>query len=112
MEGAFFRLDQIFPGVAQDQWEPHLHRYPWAFADNETLQGRVGSYLLRSPGGTILVDVGVGPQAMGPGGKLLVELENAGVQPDEVDTMWLAHRSRCGPHRTWRRLHSLTGAAG
>jgi ABC-type multidrug transport system fused ATPase/permease subunit len=43
MEGTFFRLDQIFPGVAHDQWETYVRRYPWAFADSETLLGRVGS---------------------------------------------------------------------
>ena len=99
MEGAFFRLDQIFPGVAQDQWEPYVHRYPWAFADRETLRGRVGSYVLRSPGATVLVDTGVGPQAMGPGGKLLVELENAGVHPEDVDTVFLTHLH--GDHLGW-----------
>jgi len=99
MEGAFFRLDQIFPGVAQDQWEPYVHRYPWAFVDRETLWGRVGSYVLRSPEGTVLVDTGVGPQAVGPGGKLLVELENAGIHPEDVDTVFLTHLH--GDHLGW-----------
>jgi glyoxylase-like metal-dependent hydrolase (beta-lactamase superfamily II) len=99
MEGAIFRLDQIFPGVMEDQWEPYLHRYPWAFADRETLRGRVGSYVLRSAGGTVLVDTGVGPQAMAAGGKLLVELENAGVYPEDVDTVFLTHLH--GDHLGW-----------
>src|SRR5215213_9654044 len=99
MEGAFFRLDQIFPGVAQDQWEPYVHRYPWAFVDRETLLGGVGSYVLRSPEGTVLVDTGVGPQAVGPGGKLLVELENAGIHPEDVDTVFLTHLH--GDHLGW-----------
>ena len=99
MEGAFFRLDQIFPGVMEDQWEPYRHRYPWAFADRETLRGRVGSYVLRSPEGTVLVDTGVGPQAMGAGGRLLVELENAGVYPEDVDTVFLTHLH--GDHLGW-----------
>ena len=83
----------------EDQWEPYLHRYPWAFADRETLRGRVGSYVLRSPEGTVLVDTGVGPQAMGAGGKLLVELENAGVRPEGVDTVFLTHLH--GDHLGW-----------
>jgi glyoxylase-like metal-dependent hydrolase (beta-lactamase superfamily II) len=99
IEGAFFQLDQIFPGVMRDQWEPYLHRYPWAFADRETLRGRVGSYVLRSPDGTVLVDTGVGPQAMGAGGKLLGELENAGVYPEDVDTVFLTHLH--GDHLGW-----------
>jgi glyoxylase-like metal-dependent hydrolase (beta-lactamase superfamily II) len=99
VEGAFFKLGQIFPGVMDDQWEPYVHRYPWAFADRETLWGRVGSYVLRSPGGTVLVDTGVGPQAMGQGGRLLVELENAGVGPEDVDTVFLTHLH--GDHLGW-----------
>ena len=99
MEGAFFGLDQIFPGVARDQWDPYVHRYPWAFADRETLRGRVGSYLLRSLEGTVLVDTGVGPQVMGPGGKLLVDLEAAGVDPGDVDTVFLTHLH--GDHLGW-----------
>jgi len=99
MEGAFFRLDQVFPGVLEDQWEPYRHRYPWAFADRETLRGRVGSYVLRSPEGTVLVDTGVGPQAMGAGGRLLVQLENAGVYPVDVDTVFLTHLH--GDHLGW-----------
>jgi glyoxylase-like metal-dependent hydrolase (beta-lactamase superfamily II) len=99
IEGAFFRLDQIFPDVMEDQWEPYLHRYPWAFANRETLRGRVGSYVLRSDGGTVLVDTGVGPQAMGAGGKLLAELENAGVHPEDIDTVFLTHLH--GDHLGW-----------
>jgi glyoxylase-like metal-dependent hydrolase (beta-lactamase superfamily II) len=99
MEGAFFGLDQIFPGVARDQWDPYVQRYPWAFADRDTLRGRVGSYLLRSLEGTVLVDTGVGPQVMGPGGKLLVDLEAAGVDPGDVDTVFLTHLH--GDHLGW-----------
>jgi glyoxylase-like metal-dependent hydrolase (beta-lactamase superfamily II) len=99
IEGAFFKLDQIFPGVTEDQWEPYAHRYPWAFADRDTLRGRVGSYVLRSPDGIVLVDTGVGPQAMGQGGNLLVELENAGVRSEEVDTVFLTHLH--GDHLGW-----------
>src|SRR5919107_1817216 len=99
MEGAFFGLDQVFPGVTQDQWEPYLRRYPWAFADDDTLRGRVGSYLLRSVEGTVLVDTGVGPQVMGPGGKLLRDLQNTGVDPEDVDTVFLTHLH--GDHLGW-----------
>jgi glyoxylase-like metal-dependent hydrolase (beta-lactamase superfamily II) len=99
MEGAFFGLNQVFPGVTQDQWEPHLRRYPWAFADDDTLRGRVGSYLLRSVEGTVLVDTGVGPQVMGPGGKLLRDLQNTGVDPEDVDTVFLTHLH--GDHLGW-----------
>ena len=35
------------------------------------------------------MDTGVGPQAMGPGGKLLADLKNTGVDPEDVDTVFL-----------------------
>ncbi len=99
VEGAFFRLDRIFPGVTQSQWEPYLRRYPWAFADHETLIGRVGSYLLRCPDRTVLVDTGVGPQPMGVGGGLLADLESAGVHVTDIDTVFLTHLH--GDHLGW-----------
>jgi len=99
VEGAFFRLDQIFPGVTSEQWEPYIQRYPWAFADGETLLGRVGSYLLHSPNRTVLVDTGVGPQAMGASGRLLADLESVGVRPEDVDTVFLTHLH--GDHLGW-----------
>jgi hypothetical protein len=58
IEGPFFRLSQLFPGVGADLWEPYVGRYPWAFADAGTLYGRVGAYVLRSPGSVVLVDTG------------------------------------------------------
>ena len=99
IEGPFFRLNQLFPGVRMEQWEPYLERYPWAFADAHTLYGRVGSYLLRSPGRALLVDTGIGPGAMGMRGRLLGELENSGVHPDDVDTVFLTHLH--GDHAGW-----------
>ena len=99
VEGAFFRLDQIFPGVRAEQWWPYLRRYPWAFADAHTLYGRVGSYLLRARGHTLLVDTGIGPGAMGMRGRLLEDLEKSGVTPEDVDTVFLTHLH--GDHVGW-----------
>lgn len=99
IEGPFFRLSQLFPGVRADQWEPYHGRFPWAFADAETLYGRVGSYLLRSPGGVVLVDTGIGPGAMGMRGRLIEDLEENGVAPDDVDTVFLTHLH--GDHVGW-----------
>ncbi len=99
IEGPFFRLDQIFPGVRTEQWWLHKRRYPWAFADAHTLYGRVGSYLLRAPGHTLLVDTGIGPGTMGMRGKLLEDLEESGVGPEDVDTVFLTHLH--GDHVGW-----------
>ncbi|WP_166397383.1 MBL fold metallo-hydrolase [Rubrobacter marinus] len=100
VEGAFFGLGQIFPGVLSGQWERYLRRYPFAFADARTLYGRVGSYLLRLPSGrTVLVDAGIGPAAMGQGGSLMDELSAAGVEPEDVDTVFLTNLH--GDHIGW-----------
>jgi glyoxylase-like metal-dependent hydrolase (beta-lactamase superfamily II) len=99
VEGAFFRLNQIFPGVRAEQWWPYMRRYPWAFADAHTLYGRVGSYLLRAPGHTLLVDTGIGPGAMGMRGRLLEDLQKNGVTPEDVDTVFLTHLH--GDHVGW-----------
>jgi glyoxylase-like metal-dependent hydrolase (beta-lactamase superfamily II) len=99
VEGPFFRLDRLFPGVRTEQWEPYLGRYPWAFADAHTLYGRVGAYLLRSPGCVLLVDAGIGPGAMGMRGRLLEDLEKSGVRPEDVDTVFLTHLH--GDHVGW-----------
>src|SRR4029453_211021 len=66
-----------------------------------TWRNHYGCYLLRSQGRTILVDTGPGSQATSPGavqkfgggsdGRLLAELQAAGVRPEEVDTVFFTH---------------------
>lgn len=99
LEGPFFGLEQVFPGVTVDQWGPYMVRFPWAFADGRTLRGRIGSYLLRSPDQTVLVDAGLGPLAFGVHGRLLEDLGENGVRPEEVDTVFLTHLH--GDHLGW-----------
>jgi glyoxylase-like metal-dependent hydrolase (beta-lactamase superfamily II) len=99
VEGPFFKLSQLFPGVRAEQWSPYLGRYPWAFADAHTLYGRVGSYLLRSPGHALLVDTGIGPGTMGMRGRLLEDLARSGIGPEDVDTVFLTHLH--GDHVGW-----------
>ena len=100
VEGAFFGLGQIFPGVQAGQWGPFMERYPFAFADSRTLNGRVGAYVLRLPGArTVLVDTGIGQAAMGQGGGLLDDLAAAGVASEDVDTVFLTNLH--GDHIGW-----------
>ncbi len=100
VEGAFFGLGQIFPGVQAEQWKPYMERYPFAFADASTLYGRVGAYLLRLPGGrALLVDTGIGSAALGQGGGLMDDLAAAGVGPEDVDTVFLTNLH--GDHIGW-----------
>lgn len=99
VEGPFAELRRLFPGVPAEEWAPYMARYPWVFADGRTLRGRVGAYLVRAPGSTLLVDTGIGPGTMGMRGRLWNELEETGVRPEDVDTVFLTHLH--GDHVGW-----------
>jgi glyoxylase-like metal-dependent hydrolase (beta-lactamase superfamily II) len=94
-------LSQLFPTVPADAWEPFRQRYPEMFNGPDTWRNHYGCYLLRSRGRSILVDTGLGSKATNPGavhmfaadvdGQLLVELQAAGVHPEDVDTVFFTH---------------------
>ena len=88
-------LDQLFPAVAAEQWEPYRQRYPRAFAGPNTWGTRVGCFLVRSAGRTMLVDTGIGPGPVevfgGLRGALPDELRRHGVDVDGVDLVFLTH---------------------
>jgi len=84
-------LPTLWPTVPQAAWEPYRERYPQMFVDAETLHEYVACYLLRSDGHTLLIDTGLGPLGLGRRGALLDELQRAGVQPADVDTVFLTH---------------------
>ena len=101
-EGDFpMPLSQVFPTVPANAWEPFRQRYPEMFSGPDTWRNHYGCYLLRSQGRTILVDTGLGSKATNPGavkefaggvdGQLLVELQAAGVAPEDVDTVFFTH---------------------
>ena len=94
-------LTMIFPAVPAEAWAPYQEQYPEGFSGPENLRIHFECYLLRSPGNTILVDTGAGTMATNPGtvtafaggtdGRLLAELRSAGVEPEDVDTVFLTH---------------------
>jgi glyoxylase-like metal-dependent hydrolase (beta-lactamase superfamily II) len=94
-------LSQLFPTVPADAWEPFRQRYPELFSGPDTWHNHYGCYLLRSQGRTILVDTGLGSNATSPGavqkfgggvdGRHMAELHDAGVRPEEVDTVFFTH---------------------
>jgi glyoxylase-like metal-dependent hydrolase (beta-lactamase superfamily II) len=101
-EGDFpFPLSQLFPHVPAAAWEPFRQRYPELFSGPDTWHNHYGCYLLRSQGRTILVDTGIGSKATNPGmvnalaggvdGRLMAELQAAGVRPEDVDTVFFTH---------------------
>ena len=94
-------LNQAFPNVPLESWLPYQQRYPEAFNGSDKLRMHFECYLLRSQGQTILVDTGVGSTTSNPGtvavflggadGRLLAELQSAGVRTEELDTVFLSH---------------------
>ena len=97
-------LSQLFPDATPQTWAPYQERFPEAFAGPDTWRAHMGGYLLRSEGRTILVDTGLGSRAMnrvavdffngGRDGRMLAELESAGVRPEDVDTVVITHLHR------------------
>jgi glyoxylase-like metal-dependent hydrolase (beta-lactamase superfamily II) len=106
-------LADTFPGVPAAAWGPYQERYPGAFSGAGNLNVHLECYLLRSQGVTILVDTGLGGAASNPHGveamaggvegRLLDELSAAGVDPGEIDTVFLSHLHF--DHVGWNLIH-------
>ncbi len=93
--GVLGRYETLFPTVPDESWERWRGRYPELFA-GDSWRLPFGSFLLRTPTGTILVDTGVGPAGGGSWlpdrqGRLLDELERAGVRAIDVDVVFNTH---------------------
>lgn len=90
-------LDQLFPAVPAEAWEPYRQAYPELFGPNNAWRYHAGCYLIRSDGQTILVDTGVGPSSLGlaawigTGGALPDRIREAGVSPEEIETIVFTH---------------------
>ena len=110
----------VFPTIQMEQWlayraiaqtssgnRPASERPAFTSIEQETIHVRIGAFLVRSPEYTILVDTGLGlgsiipaPPSL-PAGlskffsglpiKLLEELHSFGVEPDDVDMVFLTH---------------------
>ena len=93
-------LSDVFPEVPAEAWTPYQERYPSGFRGDHLL-AHFECYLIRSEGQTILVDTGLGGAASNPHsieamvggaeGRLLQELEAAGVSPGDIDTVFFSH---------------------
>ncbi|MDP9118652.1 MAG: MBL fold metallo-hydrolase, partial [Actinomycetota bacterium] len=88
-------LAEEVPGHDVD-WDAERRRYPWAFPpdDADGWTWHVHAFLLRSPGGLVLVDTGIGhlgPPRYDVTGRIDDELRAVGVVPDDVDHVVFTH---------------------
>ena len=96
-------ISMVFPGVDPELWVPYQQKYPECFNgdNNENIALPFECYVIRSEGHTILVDTGVGSMATNPGtvtafaggvdGRLLSDLQTAGVNKEDIDTVFFTH---------------------
>jgi hypothetical protein len=88
-------LGELYPDVPAKAWEPYRELYPELFADSRWRLPCAG-YLIGVDGMTVLVDTAVGPpglwgwKAEREGG-LLPGLAALGVEPADVDVLFLTH---------------------
>ncbi len=98
-----FPLEELYPEVPVEAWDPWRKQYLTTFATEKTHRLVYTCYVLRSAGRTILVDTGLGPtwapmavlwqqthsvrQAFG----LLHELQAVGIHPQDVEMVFLTH---------------------
>ena len=73
-----------FPESAIDQWR----EYPGILDENDQVQSRYGSVVLRSEGKLVLVDTGM---QTATGGDLLNDMRAKGAAPEDIDIVFLTH---------------------
>ena len=87
-------LAQLFPTATAEAWAPHKELYPDTF-DGDHMLIEIGCYLVRSQGRTILIDTGYGEGPIesigGRRGELMDDLTAKGVNPEDVDTVFISH---------------------
>ena len=96
-------ISMVFPEVDPELWLPYQQKYPECFNgdNNENIALPFECYVIRSEGHTVLVDTGVGSMATNPGtvtafaggvdGRLLSDLQTAGVNKEDIDTVFFTH---------------------
>lgn len=83
-----FDLSKAFVDVRPDDWGPYRALYPEIFTDPGTMRNRIGAFLIRGKNRAILVDTGLGANGAG---RLVPELERAGLSPEAVTAVFLTH---------------------
>ena len=91
-------ITDMFPDAPADELLAFRDRAPGVYgADHGGWHLRVRAWLIRHPGGVVLVDTGIGiagapgPEWMGMPGRLLDALRETGTPPDAIDTVVITH---------------------
>jgi glyoxylase-like metal-dependent hydrolase (beta-lactamase superfamily II) len=90
-------MPDAFPGAPAEELFAAETAYPSIYNPDGTWRLRIRTWVIRHPGGTLLLDTGVGP-ANSPAmewcpkpGTLLETLGEVGTSPEEVDTVAISH---------------------
>jgi len=97
-----FDWKMFFPSNDLKDFDPYRDRYPDSYGEGK-FRTNAHCYALRSQGRTILCDTGLGPGPIawlgGIRGRLLHDMRDKGVQPDDVDIVVFTHLH--GDHVGW-----------
>jgi glyoxylase-like metal-dependent hydrolase (beta-lactamase superfamily II) len=93
--GKLGELDQLYPDVPAERWEPYRPLYPELFAGTQWLLP-CACFLIRSRDTTVLVDTGAGPPGLWDWnaereGELPRGLDDHGVGRSDIDLVFLTH---------------------
>jgi len=92
----------IFAGIPLSEFEAYRELYPQSFGDGR-LATQCGAYAIRSEGRTVLCDTGIGPGPIqflgGARGRLLDDMRDKGIRPEDVDIVVFTHLH--GDHVGW-----------
>jgi glyoxylase-like metal-dependent hydrolase (beta-lactamase superfamily II) len=94
-QGVLGDLGELYPDVPAEAWEPYRALHPELFDENRW-RLPCTCYLLRASGVAVLVDTGIGPPGLWDWqpereGELVAGLEGLGVEPGDVDVVFLTH---------------------
>ena len=92
----------IFAGIPLSDFEAYRELYPKSFGEGG-FATQCGAYALRSEGHMVLCDTGIGPGPIqflgGARGRLLDDMRDKGVPPEDIDTVVFTHLH--GDHVGW-----------